>query len=409
MKHPRAAPAAVALVTVILAACAPAAAADPATAASAVPDRDPPATQPVTLRPEVANVHPRLLFGPDDVARLRAVAEGEGRPFYEQLLRYLPACTPPTDTKFLTDATDAQRQGFWKLPTLALHHVLTDDAKSLQRASAFLKQFIELEHWETGDEQDAGMGAANIMVGVALAYDWLHDDLEPGLRDRVRAKLLDHARRMYHLGHLRKGGRVHYWQSDPQNNHRWHRDAGLALAVLAVADETDADDDWILEQTLAELRFVHRWLPPDGTSHESSSYQSFGGPYLQLAFQAADRCLGTDLLKHEYFRNVPAFRLYTLTPGLSDAFHYGDSGGLGNYNNYLFHCTALNRLPNEQAGLLAMMRRRGRRSRTGGCRSCGSTRRSAPAARSTRSRRTGCSPTSASRCCATGGLTATSG
>ena len=67
------------------------------------------------------NVHPRLVFGPDDLPRLKAFYASErGRVFREALEKYLPKCIPPTHTEFLDGKdpdTDAQRQFFWRLPT----------------------------------------------------------------------------------------------------------------------------------------------------------------------------------------------------------------------------------------------------------------------------------------------------
>jgi hypothetical protein len=274
----------------------------------------------------------------------------QGKIFFEQLLAYLPSCKPPAETAFLADATDAQRQGMWRTPTVALHYVLTGNKDSFEAAAGFLKKFVELENWETGKEKDCGMGAANIMVGAALAYDWLYDGLDPAFREAARKKLLLQARRMYYAGHLMKQPGTHYWQSDPQNNHRYHRDAGLGLAALAVAGDGPGDA-WVLAQTFEELKFIHDWLPEDGTCHESPSYMIFGGPYLALAMQASDRCFGTKYLDHPFFRWAPLYRLHTLAPGLKDAFCYGDAGGLGFINNYMFKYAAHHRQADLAAGL----------------------------------------------------------
>jgi len=58
-----------------------------------VPEKDPPLEEPpVRLRPEVANVHPRLLFGPEDLPRLRANYQHPSMKIYrEALLGYLSA------------------------------------------------------------------------------------------------------------------------------------------------------------------------------------------------------------------------------------------------------------------------------------------------------------------------------
>ena len=313
-----------------------------------VPESDPAPEKPATLLPAVRGRHPRLLFTAEDVPALRRLAEGEGKVFFEQVLKYLPACQPPDHTRWQTDATDAQRQGIWRLPTVALHYVITGDRGSLDKAAGFLRKFLDTPDWETGEERNSGMAAANILAGAALAYDWLYNDLDPALREAMRKKLLLQARWMLYGGHRNGNKATGYWQSDAQNNHRWHRDAGLALAALAVADEPGAD--WLLAQTREELEFVARWLPEDGSSHESPSYLVFGMPYLVLAFDAADRCLGTQLLRHPFFKNTLLFRMHTLTPGLKDAFCFGDAGGTGFINNYLFRCASAHRAADLQAG-----------------------------------------------------------
>lgn len=315
-----------------------------------VPAEDEPVSNPVHLIESARGKHPRLLFSPADVPAMKARALGSMKSAMAQVLGYLPACVPPRHTRYQTDATDAQRQGMWRAPTVALHYVLTGDKQSFQRARGFLETFLAQPHWETRGEQDCGMGAANIMVGAALVYDWLYNDLDPTFREKARRRLLLQARRMYYAGHLNRAKATGYWQGDPQNNHRFHRDAGLALCALAVAGDGPGDE-WVLKKTFDELKFIHDWLPPDGSCHESPSYMVFGGPYLMLALQAADRCFGTHYLEHPFFRNAPLFRLHTLTPGFKDIFHYGDSGGVGFINNYFYKCCALHNLADAADGL----------------------------------------------------------
>lgn len=302
----------------------------------AIPEQDPTPDKQVILKGEVQNIHPRLLFSPDEIPALRKLAKGEGKIFFEQIKSYLPASNPPDHTDFLHNATDGQRQGLWKMPTAAIHYIITGEQKSFEKALGFLKVLVDLEHWEEGGETDSGMSAGNVMIGAAIVYDCLYNDMNPEFREAFRKKLLLQARRMYYFGHMNyiKGGS--YWKQDPQNNHRWHRNAGLALSVLAVADNNRKDDDWILAKTLEELQFIAKWLPDDGTSHESPSYMIFGAGHLTLAMDAADNCLGTDFMSQPFFRNLPSYRMQTLTPGFTDVFCYGDCGGFGLYNNFLF-------------------------------------------------------------------------
>ncbi len=317
-----------------------------------VPDKDPALEgPPVKWREGMLERHPRLLLTAERIPQLRAFyASDEAKPWRDQVLAYLPVCVAPEKPAFLTDATDGQRQGLWRMPTVALHYLLTGDKASLERGIGFLKLLQSLPDWESGAERNSGMSAANIMVGAALTFDWLYNDLDPAFRDQFRQTLWSHARAMYHGGHLMKNPGTHYWQGDPQNNHRWHRNAGLALAALA-AFSGAPDEQWLLAKTHEELGFVAQWLPRDGTSHESSTYLVFGGPHLVLACQASDECLGTRYLDEPFFRNVGLFRLSTLAPGMRDSLHYGDSGGVGGYNNFLQRAAAHHRQADVMDGL----------------------------------------------------------
>lgn len=326
-----------------------------------VPDADPPAEAGTPdILPALRDVHPRLLFGPEDVPRLRAFyASEEARPFREALLGYLGSCNAPAKTDFLTDATDGQRQGYWRLPTVALHYVLTGDRTSFDRAVAFLKVFNGLPDWET-PERNAGMSAANIMIGAGLALDWLWNDLDPAFREEFRRKCLWHARAMYHGGHLGKAyaSIPQYWQNDPANNHRWHRDAGMASCIFA-AYSGAPEERWILSRLREDLDYIVRWLPEDGTSHESPVYMVFGLSHLVLATQMADRCLGTSFQKNPFFAAVPRFMAQTMTPDRKARFNYGDMEGVGvgklGYDTSLLRLAALNGLRDEQDALMRQM------------------------------------------------------
>lgn len=319
-----------------------------------VPLTDPPAEGPSPeIVPELAGKHPRLLFSQDDVADLKAFTRTEmGRIFMETLERYLPPSVPPKEPKFLTDATDGQRQGLWRLPTVALHYVLTGDQQSFDRAVGFLKLFADLPHWET-HELDSGMSSANIMAGAALAFDWLYNDLEPEFREQFRKKLWQHARRQYYIGHLKRGKNVHYWQNDPQNNHRWHRNAGMFLAALT-SYTGDPSQKWFMQKLAEEMKYVVDWLPEDGTSHESPGYMIFGAAHLTLGVQATDRCFGTNYLERPFFKNLPRFMIQTMTPDMQHRFHYGDQGGteVGDYRYDVFELKCIG--VHQQRDLLAL-------------------------------------------------------
>ncbi len=321
-----------------------------------VPATDPAESNPPSLVESVMAQRPRLLFGPKDIPKLRAFAKGDGKRFFEQLVEYRAACRPPAKPDFLTNATNGQRIGLWRMPTVALHYVITGDKRSLADAVGYMKLLLTLPHWETTSERDSGMSSANVMIGAALAYDWLYADLEPDFRGQFRDKLIRMARAQYYGGHLNRNKATGYWQGDPANNHRWHRDAGMVLATLAAWDNRESEQ-WLLARCFDEMAYVNKWLPADGTSHEGPSYLIFGAAHLTLANQAADRCFGTRYLAGDFFRNAPLFRLHTVTPGLAESFNFGDSGGMGNYSNFFYKCVAEHRLADATDGLAKLAER----------------------------------------------------
>lgn len=318
---------------------------------------DPVPDAPIALVEPLRHVHPRLLFTAADIPRLRQLAASPaGQSAAKRLSDFAAQSEVPQFPDFLADATEGQIQGLWHAPTVGLHYLLTGDTKSRDKAMGFLKLFLECENWEAGAERDSGMSSANIAIGAALLYDWLYSELTPEFRAQFRSKLLTMARRQYYYGHLNYIKGMGYWQCDPQNNHRWHRDAGLSLCLLAVAEPDKSDDAWLRLKLKEELDFVTRWLPPDGTTHEGNSYLVFGGAHLLLALQAADRCLGSQYLDLPFFKLDPLFAVSMYTPGFRTTFPFGQGGDeplVGGYAAYLLAHTGHHGLADAQSALFA--------------------------------------------------------
>ena len=81
-------------------------------------------------------------------------------------------------------------------------------------------------------ERNSDHAASFTMVGAALTWDWLYNDLDPAFREQFREILWQHARAMYYGGHLKGNPGGDYWRGVPAYNHRWFRDWGMTLAAL---------------------------------------------------------------------------------------------------------------------------------------------------------------------------------
>jgi hypothetical protein len=164
---------------------------------------------------------------------------------------------------------------------------------------------------------------------------------------------------MYYLGHEERApDTIKYWQQDTQNNHRWHRDAGVAACLLAIADipELKGRTEYLMQQMKKEMDFVLKWWPKDGDCHEGAGYQQFGFLYLGLASTMWDRVTGTEYLRHPGFANAWAQQLYYWAPGRQSYMTFGDAPNtekdLGHLGMAFFLSSKISRDKDVQAALL---------------------------------------------------------
>ncbi len=304
-----------------------------------VPDQDPPSELPaVVLRPAVAGKHPRLLLSAARLESLRAYyLSPPAKLYHDQITRLLPLCVVPADR--MTSHAWGMEAGVQRMPTVALHYLLTGDKASFAHCQEYLHWLDGLGDWTTDgegakDEVNSDTAASFTMFGAALMWDWLYNDLEPAFREKFRRDLWFHARALYYLGHLGGNRGGDYWRGVPAYNHRWFRDSGLVLATLAAAEGKPAEQ-WLLGKVAAELQFMVAWLPDDGSNHEGPNYGSAIG-MLGMACQASDECLGTHHLDAAHFRAVAQYGLALAAPGapglcFGDCWYSSRSGGTSTF------------------------------------------------------------------------------
>jgi hypothetical protein len=313
-----------------------------------LPEKDPamPEGPQVNYLDAVAKAHPRLLFNAEQLEQIKAFYNSpEAQTYRAQMEGYLAGCTVPDDRR--TSEAWGQEYGLFKLPMVALHYALTKDHASFEKSVAYLKWLAGTANWTRGGEpavedtpeayakvmeklkQFAPYGERNsdttasfTMVGAALTWDWLYNDLDPVFREEFRQVLWQHARVMYYGGHkeLNPGG--NYWHGKPAYNHRWFRDWGLTLAAFGAA-EGKPEEQWLLREVEKELQFMAAWMPADGSQHEGPGYGSSAGA-LGMAFEVSDDLTGTHYLDSPFYRNVGAYTMETSAPGMTESLYFAD-------------------------------------------------------------------------------------
>ncbi len=325
-----------------------------------VPAADPAPTAAPTIAPAVAGQHPRLLFTAADIETLKKQTETD--PVLKRaagdLLTWAKRMKPVTEVHpmIIRDDTAALSTSTGSWAGLSYAYALSKDPKIKDAIVSILQMMIAEPYWADGAELDSNMGAGNNMFMVGLLFDVVHDDLDPELREKIAANMLVHVRRMYYLGH-KQGALLanKYWQQDTQNNHRWHRDAGMSACLLSIFDVKGIDAGFMMQEHKKEMDLLMKWWPADGDCHEGAGYQTFGFMYLAAAASMCDRVMGTDYLKHPGFSNSWAQQIYYAAPGRNSDMSFGDDmngdGVFGNLEGGFFIGPKITRDKNVQAAL----------------------------------------------------------
>jgi len=294
-----------------------------------VPATDPAVPQAPQLLDVMKGVHPRLLFTAKEIAELKKQIPGDPilQRAYDGTIAWAKISLVPSGPKppIVMDDESALVKSYSQAPSMAYAYALDHDPAIKKKIVDTLTEMLHQPYWADVQELDSSMGAACNMMMVALLYDAVYNDLDPAFRSQMAAKLLLHARRMYYLGHKELSIMPYrYWTMDPQPNHRWYRDMGLAACLLAVADEKDLDTGYLMQGLKDEMDFIMKWYPADGDCHEGAGYQCFGFTAIATACEMMDRNLGTDYLHKSGLKNAWAQQVYYWVPGRLSDISWGD-------------------------------------------------------------------------------------
>lgn len=263
-------------------------------------------------------VHPRLLVGPDGMARL---AE-----------RY--ASSPQDFTPFLSSAPKPQsviagdlqdkENAYYALTIAQLAVAWRVTGRSEYRAALeswipVLQRFepirIDPKNPSSGNRD---LSCGSLLTGMALAYDALCGSLQGEEEAVFRKVLVAQAEAAYEDILAYKF--YHYEQ-----NHLIVPVCGLGLAAMATCDELPEAAAWgTFAGNLLARSFAA--LANDGWFFEGISYWSFTMQYTTVYAAALLRTTGTDLFGASPFRYIPEYLEHMFLPDKRFAFDFADWG-----------------------------------------------------------------------------------
>ena len=203
---------------------------------------------------------------------------------------------------------------------LALAFRLTEDARFLDRARAWIEIAINYPHWGQANLPDHDLDAGWLSFGLSLGYNWLRDFLPPAECDALRAKLLLQGTRLYDFA---VAGEGNWWSTAYWQNHNWICYAGLAAVAYALEGDYPETRAWS-QRAVENFRTVMALMAEDGSDYEGVVYWCYGFPWLLIAADLIQQQTGIDLHTSEFLRNTFYYRLYTAAPNLVDTANFGD-------------------------------------------------------------------------------------
>ena len=253
------------------------------------------------MREELAGKHPRLFFTAEDLDGLRArLNDDRVQQFYKP-----PTGLTRTPPPFQPGKRNAG--AFRGLGSYAMGHLL-------QPNDELLAQIIEwLEVATTYPHCGVDLDAEYFMEGVALAYDWLHDELPEDLRARVRDTIARQCAIVFeHSLGGRTGGGLSF-----QQNHFWFAHLSMALGAAAICGEVPEAEQW-LAWAWDRFERIAVSFGPDGGFHEGPAYWDYSMPTLYLYLDLYEWCTGLRVPDADRgLAGQAEFRLHHVFPGLA--------------------------------------------------------------------------------------------
>ncbi|MFZ3235075.1 MAG: heparinase II/III family protein, partial [Stellaceae bacterium] len=193
---------------------------------------------------------------------------------------------------------------------------------ALAATRSALAEFAEAASWKERPVIRSFLDCAEIAVAVALAYDWLYDELtgreRRAVERAIRRNVLDPALAAYEDPSL-------LWPK-LRDNCALVSHAGILIAALSVMPRYRALSAELVRRSVSSAWNVFSAMAPDGAWREGLSYWSLAMRYACLMTAALESALGGSfgLAERPGFAQTGDFALHAAGP-FGAAFNFGDS------------------------------------------------------------------------------------
>ena len=275
-------------------------------------------TRKSALKPELANVHPRVYVTEKELDDLRVRAHSTHRDLWQQALNNVRAlktepAPPPAQTR------RAQNDVGLAIAEAAFVYKIEKDPKYLTAAKKFMDAAVSYEIWGyANNKPNVDLAAGHLLYGLGWGYDLLYNDLTENERARYRDKLIKQSRLLFDFFKPKSGKTYAYSQ-----NHTFIPIAGLGVAAYALYGETPEAAEWASLSRAIFDRVLDTYSQ-DGYYYEGFEYWIFSTPWLVHYLDAHAHATGEDLYDRPGFRDMYKYVAHSMLPNGNYVFDFGD-------------------------------------------------------------------------------------
>ena len=232
---------------------------------------------------------------------------------------------------------DKSRECLRRVFYLSYAYRMTGDEKYLSRAEKEMLTVAKFSDWNPTHFLDV----AEMTMGMAIGYDWLHDKLSDASRTAIAEAIL-------YRGLLPSfDGRYNSWL---RANHNWNQvcNAGMTFGALAVADRYPGITQQIIERALSSIHLPMEDYGPDGAYPEGYIYWDYGTSFNVMFLSAIAKAVSTDygLTQIPGFLKTAGF-YQNMTGVTGQPFNWGDCGSRASLSPAMFWFAQKNNDPTQ--------------------------------------------------------------
>lgn len=234
------------------------------------------------------------------------------------------------DVNYVQDILMISREQVYRMITLSLAYRLSNDQRYLQKAEKELVHVCNFPNWNPEHYLDV----AEMTTAVAIAYDWLYNDLTKDTKEliveSIRTKALDHA-----LSEYAKGGPGSWGKRE--TNWNVVCNTGMVMGAMAIAEEYPDVADQIIQNAVKYVPNCLKHLAPDGVCYEGPAYWGYTNMYLSLLLTTLNGNLGHDfgLSALKGINRTALYYVHSTSPS-GKVFNFANSGGTSPDTNPIY-------------------------------------------------------------------------